>query len=759
MKTVIGQNTRTRDSEDQVSGKLKYTGDIKIAGMLTGAIVRSKYAFAKVLHIDASKARRQRGVISVITGDDIPMKRFGIFLKDQYMLAKDRVLYWGEPIALISAVDGDTAELAKGLIEIDYEPLEPVFDPAISIIAEDRLLHPDLAEYNASWSAIREGNICSKTIFHRGDLESGFSSSDYLFENTFKTHCVHQCPMETQVAIAAKDVNDRLQVKIPTQHAFGSQQLIAEVLQVPLSKINVTAIPAGGSFGAKIENIAAFYASILAWHNEKPVKLKLSREEEFLTTTPRHPSIIKHKTGVKKDGSLMAWQSEVIFDTGAYAWAGPAVTGVATMFAAGPYRIPNFELIGHCVYTNKVPNGAFRGYGNPQAAFAHESQIDIIAKNLGIDPIKMRLQNAVKDGDKFTLGYPYRGVTLEKTLKKAANESKWDLKYKAKTTGIGVACIQHVTGGLPSAISLKGNSDGSIELMSGMPEIGTGVSTIAPQIVSNELSISIQRIHSTNTVKTDIAPYEYGLGISRSCFNIGNAAIIASAKFKDKIISMASDLLKVDAKYLKIKNECVLDTRKVKRAKISFKKIFQNAHDTGRPILAEGDYACPLITPDSDTVEGMPLPGFPQFTFGTQIAELEVDEETGLVNILKIIAVHDVGKAINPRMVEGQIYGGVVQAIGYALTESLHFDQGRPVNDNFLDYKLLGAEDVPKISALLLEEPDPEGPHGAKGIGEPPIVATAPAITNAVENAVGVRIKQLPITPEIILNALKENKK
>jgi carbon-monoxide dehydrogenase large subunit len=566
--------------------------------------------------------------------------------------------------------------------------------------------------------------------------------------------------METQVAIAVKDVNQRLQVKIPTQHAFGSQQLIAEVLQIPASKINVTAIPAGGSFGAKIENIAAFYASILAWHIEKPVKLKFSREEEFLTSTPRHPAVINHKTGVKKDGSLMAWQSELIFDTGAYAWAGPAVTGVATMFAAGPYRIPNLELVGHCVYTNKVPNGAFRGYGNPQAAFAHESQIDIIAKDLGIDPIKMRLQNAVKDGDKFTLGYPYRGVTLEKTLKKAASESQWDLKKKAKWPGIGVACIQHVTGGLPSAISLKGNLDGTIELMSGMPEIGTGVTSIAPQIVSHELSIPIEWIHCSNTVKTDSAPFEYGLGISRSCFNIGNAAIIASAKFKDKIIAMASDLLQRDAKYLKIINGYVHDDRKGKDAKISLKQIFQKAHDAGGgPILVEGTHAYPLIKPDPDAVEGMPLPGFPQFTFGTQIAELEVDKETGQINILRITAVHDVGKAINPSTVKGQIFGGVVQGIGYALTESLCFDQGIPINDNLLDYKILGVEDIPEINALLVEEPDPEGPHGAKGIGEPPIVATAAAIVNAVENAAAVRIKKLPLTPEIILNALKENKK
>lgn len=757
MPTIIGKKIKTRHSEDQVSGRLKYTGDFKIAGMLTAAIVRSKYAFAKILHIDVSKAKRQSGVIAVLTGHDIPLKRFGIFLKDQYMLAKEMVLYWGEPIALIAAVDEDTAELAKELIEIDYEPLPPIFDPVISKKSESTPLHPDLDKYGASWPAIREGNICSKTIIHRGGLTSGFSNSDYVFENTFKTHCVHQCPMETQVAIAVKDVNQRLQVKIPTQHAFGSQQLIAEVLQVPAAKINVTALPAGGSFGAKIENIAAFYASILAWYIEKPIKLKFSREEEFLTSTPRHPAIIKHKTGVKKDGSLIAWQSELIFDTGAYAWAGPAVTGVATMFAAGPYRIPNFELVGHCVYTNKAPNGAFRGYGNPQAAFAHESQIDIIAKDLGIDPIEMRLRNVVKDGDKFTLGYPYRGVTLEKTLIKAASESQWDLKKKAKSPGMGVACIQHVTGGLPSAISLKGNSDGTIELMSGMPEIGTGVSTIAPQIVSHELSIPIERIHFSHTVNTDSAPYEYGLGISRSCFNIGNAAIIVSAKFKDKIITMGSDLLQVDAKYLKIRNGSVHDGRKGKGAKISFKQVFQKAHDANYgPILVEGTYAYPLIKPDPDTVEGMPLPGFPQFTFGTQIAELEVDEETGQINILRITAVHDVGKAINPSTVEGQIYGGVVQGIGFALTESLCFDKGIPVNASLLDYKLLGVEDVPEIHALMMEEPDPEGPHGAKGIGEPPIIATAPAIVNAVENAAGVRIKQLPLTAEIILHAFKK---
>ena len=754
--TMLGKDIKNPDAVSQVTGRFKYTGDLYPADFLAGVVLRSSYAFAKLVQIDTSRAEKIPGVIKILTARDIPGNRFGRYLKDQILLANECARYSGEPVAVILAADKDTAEYARDLIKVEYEPLTPIYDPMRAMDSDDVFIHPDLDQYGASWAAIKEKNVCSKTIIHRGDIDKGFAESDFVFENTFETQMVHQCPLETQAAVAQMDASGRLEINTAVQLAFANQFMLAEALQIPPSKICLNVLPSGGSFGSKIENMAALYAGLLAMHTHKPVRVHFSRKEEFLAITPRHPARIRIKTGVTKDGTLKAWQTRVVFDTGAYAWSGPVVTAVATMFSVGPYRVPHIDLIGRCVYTNKVPCSAFRGYGNPQAAFAHESQMDIIAKSVGIEPMEIRLKNMVEDGDRFPTGQQYQGCTLKETIRAAEKKSGRQIRSNKKLTGSGMACIQHVTGGLPSSIVLKVNLDGTISMMLGIPEIGTGVSTVACRVISEELSLPVELIRMM-PINTDSSPFDHGLGISRSCFNVGNAARLAGRELKRQIIQTASNLLRIDPEFIRLQNGRIECLDATSDRSMTWNEFVVSAHyAVGGPLIATGSYLYPVQPADSELCKGMPIAGFPQFTFGTQVAEIEVDPDTGHITVLRITAAHDVGKVINSHMVKGQIEGGILQGIGYALTEEMKFEFGKPVNDNLMDYKLPTSMDVPEIEPVVIEEPDPQGPYGAKGIGEPPIVATAAAIANAFEDATGIRIKKLPLTPERVLEALQE---
>lgn len=750
-KEVLGKGLPTRDAVEQVTGRLMFAGDLGHSGTLHGVLLRSACSHAKLLQVNTEKAKRLPGVKLILTGRDLPSNRCGRYLKDFVLLARDRVLYWGEPIALIVGIDKETAVLASERICVDYEPLTPLLDPLLAMEEEAVLLHPDLGEYKASWGAIKKGNICSKSIIGRGDIEEGFKQAHVVVENTFKTPAVHQCPLETQVAIATRDASGRLRVTMPTQLPFANQNLLAEALCLHPSRICIHATPSGGSFGSKLENMAGLYAALAACHVDRPVRVDFSRDEEFVAVSGRHPSVIALRSGVKKDGTLTSWQAKVVFDTGAYAWSGPVVTGVATMFSVGPYRVPNIDLTGYCVYTNKLPNGAFRGYGNPQAAFAHESQMDILAEKIGMDPIEIRLKNAVRKGDLFTLGMPYTGDGPIPLLEAAAEASQWERRRAGPNRGMGVACIQHVTGGLPSSVILKVNLDGSVSMMLGIPEIGTSVSTMASQIVSEELSLPLSVVRIM-PVDTDSSPYDHGLGISRCAFNVGHAARSAALDLKQEVLKTASRLFEDDPTNIHLDRGHIICRKKGGEERtISWNEmVFKAFYATGGPLIGKGSFLYPTEQNDAERVQGMPIAGFPQFTFAAHIAEVEVDPETGRLEVLEITAAHDVGRALNPQTVRGQVFGGIVQGIGYALSEEMKFQEGRLVNSNLLDYKPPLSTDIPHITPVIIEAPDPRGPYGAKGIGEPPIIPVAPAIANALADAIGRRVKSLPLSQEKI---------
>jgi len=751
MKELFDKGLANRHAFELATGRMEFAGDLRHSDALHGVLLRSTQPHARLLHVDVDRAKRLPGVKLVLTGKDVPHNRFGRYLKDLVLLAGERVLYVGEPVALIAGVDEETAIEACEMIRVDYEPLQPLLDPRVAMSEEMILLHPDVKTYGASWEAIRGGNVCSKTTIQRGDVRAAFDGSYAVVENTFETPAVHQCSLETQVAMAARDSSGRLLIHMPTQLPFANQMMFAEALQVKPSRIRVHATPAGGSFGSKLENIAGLYAALAACHLDRPVRVGFRRDEEFVAVAGRHPSLITVKTGVKKDGTLTAWQARVIFDTGAYAWSGPVVTGVATMFSVGPYRVPNVDLTGWCVYTNKAPAGAFRGYGNPQAAFAHESQMDILAEKTGLDPIEIRLKNAVREGDVFTLGVPYRGEGPAPTLKAAAEAALWGKRRPKAHRGMGVACIQHVTGGLPSSVILKVNMDGGVSMMLGVPEIGTAVSTTASRIVSEELSLPVELIRIM-PVDTDTSPFDHGLGISRCAFNVGHAARLAALDLKRQVLENAEKLLGAPLSQLRMeKGRIVGCTSGEDAPAVEWKDlVVRSFYGSGGPLIGRGSYLHSPEPNDAGTVRGMPIAGFPQFTFATHIAEVEVDPETGRLRLLKIVAAHDVGRPLNPQAVEGQIFGGVVQGIGYAMSEEMHFRKGALLNPNLLDYKPPLATDIPRIVPVIMENPDPAGPYGAKGVGEPPIVPVAPAVANALAAAGAGRIRSLPLTSEKI---------
>ncbi len=755
--TVVGKTCTNRDAQALVTGRTRFAGDDRPRGVLHGVLLRSSCPHGKLLELDIERAKRIPGVKRILTAKDLRQHRFGRYLKDLVLLAGDKVLYRGEPMAVIVAVDEETAFEAREMIRVTYEPLPTLLDPLVAMREEKHLLHPEIVQYAASWNAVKRGNVCSKTTIRRGDIQVGFDEADVVLENSFETPAVHQCPLETQVALASRDLSGRLQVTMPTQLPFANQHMLAEALGLDPSEICVHATPSGGSFGSKIENLAGLYAALAACHVEGPVRTRFTREEEFIAVPPRHSSVITIRSGVMKDGRLTAWQARVVFDTGAYAWSGPVVMGVATMLSTGPYRIPHIDLRGYCVYTNKPPNGAFRGYGNPQAAFAHESQMDLLAGAIGMDPIDIRGINGVREGDRSTLGTTYRGEGLLPTLKAARDTHRREGRSEGTHRGSGVACIQHVTGGLPSSALLKVHLDGTISLSLGVPEIGTAVSAMASQVVSEELSLPLELIR-VMPVNTDISPYDHGLGISRCAYNVGHAVRLAALDLKREVLETAAALFQDEPTNFDFLNGTVVRTKGYEtNTVLTWNELVPRAFYGKRgPLMGKGSF---LHTPEpnDETVEGMPIAGFPQFTFATHIADVEFDPETGCLKLLEITASHDVGKALNPQTVEGQIYGGIVQGIGYALSEKMVFQKGALANADLLDYKIPHATDIPYIRPVILEHPDPEGPYGAKGIGEPPIVPVAPAIANALKAAGGPRVLRLPLTPENVYRAQDRN--
>ncbi|MBI4284364.1 MAG: xanthine dehydrogenase family protein molybdopterin-binding subunit [Chloroflexi bacterium] len=758
--SVVGKGISRVDVMEKATGAAQYTFDIRLPGMLYGKVLRSPYAHARIVHIDTSRAEHLKGVKALICGRDIPPR--GLFhLGDQTLLATDKVRFVGEPVAAVAATDRDTADEALDLIEVDYEELPPLFDPEEAMAEGALLIHEKLGEYHRlmPWlHPIPGTNICHLTKLRRGDVEAGFREAYRVYENRFTTSMVQHCSLEPHVAVAAVGATGDITLYASTQSPFLVRERLSHVFQIPISKMRVIVPYVGGGFGAKsavttVEPIAVG----LALKAQAPVKLQLDRSEEFTSTVVRHPTVINLKTGVSRDGKLLASKAKVIWDTGAYADDGPFVARWGGLTASGPYQIENVWNDSCCVYTNKAVAGAFRGFGCSQITWAHESQMDIIARDLGIDPLEIRLKNAVEEGATAAWGEKLHSVGLKASLRAAAEAIGWGKKLPPGT-GMGIACMHKFTVALMSSAMVKVNDDGRVEVFKGSIEMGQGNNTIVTQIASEVIGVPVEQI-SVPEIDTRFSPYNGGTFGSRDTFMVGNAVRLAAEDARRQLLKAAAEMLKVPFEELRCEGGRVFSSENpaegVYLAEIAY---YSNASPAG-PIIGKSGYS----------LKGIPFRGIPLdpetgqserpaacWTYAAQAAEVTVDKDTGTVRILKLVAAHDVGRAINPTNCEQQIEGALVMGIGTTLYEELGLDAGRIVNPSFADYKVPRASDVPELVPIIIEAPHRDGPFGAKGVGEPGLAPTAAAIGNAICATTSVRLKDLPITPEKIFSEMKE---
>ena len=751
--SVVGKPIPKVDAAQKAMGRAEYIQDIKLPGMLFGKILYSKFANANITKIDTSKAEALPGVQAVLTGEDVPKKMKMGFIKDNPPIKKGRVSSFRDEVAAVAATSQDIAKKALDLIEIEYEELEGIFDPEKAMEKDSPLVHEHLKSnvLKMPWN------------IHYGDVEKAEQESAFVVEDKFTTTWVTHCCMGTSGAIALFDASDNLTIHTNTQIPSLAQKDFLEALKsmgLENKRVRVIKPIIGGGFGSKLDTYAYEHIAILLAHKcKKPVKIMFDRVEEFNATSTRQPTVIYIKQGCDKNGKLTFRDMRMVLDNGAHTSWGATTPSVMLMPISSLYKVDNVKYNAKCVYTNNTYSQAMRGYGNPQATFAIESSIDILAKKAGIDRIEFRKINKNQSGDVTPQGLKITSCGLEECIDAVKKELEFD-NNSEKGVGTGIASLIHVGGGARIYGSdgcgaiLKMDDYGKVDIFTGGTDMGQGLDNITAQIVAEELGLLAEDINVVHS-DSDVCPWDVGAHASRSTFVAGNAALGAAKKVKEKIQKFASKILDAPAKEIEFKDRNVFFPGDPEKS-MPIGKLLRKAHfsPNGTMLMAENFY-----DPENQNM-GKELKGNMSMTysFGAHGVKVKVDEETGKVEILEYVAAHDVGRAINPLLLEGQVYGGVVMGLGYALTEEVVNKNGKNMNANFRDYKLFTAKDAVKIKAPVIETIDKDGPYGAKGIGEPGCVPTAPAVANAIYDAVGVRIKDLPITPEKVLAALKKKK-
>lgn len=751
---IVGEPYQRLDATEKVTGIAKFGDDIKIPQMLYGRILRSCHAHAKILNIDTSEAEKLSGVKMVITNKDFPDIIYGMYQDDQRIFARDKVNYYGEAIAAVAAEDPDIAQLAIDLINVKYEKLPVVLNPEEAIRKGAYQIHKKY-----------KGNIAAKRKIRKGDVNKAFQKADYIFENTYTTSMVDHVPIETHVAVAESDPSGFVTIWSPTQAPFNNRFLLSRILQIPMNKIRIIQTSIGGAFGGKQELMAEPAAVILAKKTKRPVKVICDRVEEFTASTVRHPFKMIYKTGVSKEGKILTRKIKLIQDCGAYNDLGEGVLRYATIMAAGPYCIDHVWIDGYLVYTNKNIGGVMRGVGVPQVCFAGECQLDLIARKLKIDPLDLRLKNALKNRDISPNGQKMIGIGYVETLEMIKDKIK-NIKIKRKNPkdknlvrGFGISSMMYSCSGAGrhdynSAI-VKFNEDGTAIVLTGTPDVGQGSRTILAQIAAEELGLNYEDVW-TSMADTAYSPVDmYGANASRISYMAGNAVRNAARDVKEQIFEylIQSDRVKQEEIVFK-KGWVYLKGKKQIEIKELVKKIFR---PDGKPLIGRGSHN--TLSEHMNPIDGLNNT-VDIFLFATGAAEVEVDLNTGTVKVIKIWAAHDVGKAINPLNIEGQIEGGIGQALGFALCEKvIHDSQGIVMNPSFLDYKIFTSLDMPEIIPLIVEVPEPKGPYGVRGVGESTTIPGAASIANAIFDATDIVVDTLPMTPEYIYHKLKIHEK
>jgi CO/xanthine dehydrogenase Mo-binding subunit len=733
--SVIGTSVRRVDGADKVTGRARYAGDLVVAGMIEGKFLRSPYAHARILSIDTRLAEALPGVIAVLTSKDFtdvsPYMGRGKN-KDHPIIAVDRVIFAGQPVAAVAARDRATAEEALEKITVEYDELPAVIsvDEAIADGA------PRIHEF-------ADRNICFQTELVKGDVESGFAEADEIFEDTFEFPMIYHYAMEPHVAIAEVD-SDGINIWTSTGHPFGVRQEIAEIYHYPLSKIRVHVNFVGGAYGSKSGGKIEPLVVALARKAQRPVRVALN-VAEAMATCRRHAIQCKLKTGVKKDGTLVAKQAEIYLNTGAYAETGPIVTGRTLTRILGPYRYPNLKINSYCIYTNTVSAASFRSIGGPQTAWATESQMDIIAQNLGLDPVELRLKNLVKKGEEIRPKLRPLDADLAKGLKLVTDKLGWDGALSKTGRGRGVGFGTTDPGApLASTSTVHVLADGSVVLLCGTVELGQGAKTVMSQIVAEELSVPLERV-TIRPIDTAFTPFDRSTGSSRSTTVMGKAVELAGNDARRQILELAEEHFESPAEAITLKDGAAIAAGK----KVSYGELIHKHFAMQGGELVGRGYAHSGMAPN---------PANPLFwEIGIGAVELDVDQETGEVHVHKYVTAADAGKALHPLHCEGQDEGSAMMGFGHTFYEAYQFDSGQIINAGMIDYKVPSFADVPdQFDSILIEDANGPGPYGAKGLGEGGIIPVAPAIANAIAWCSGARIKTLPLTPERVWRAIKQ---
>ena len=734
-KKVVGNPTPRVEGEQKVTGHAIYAVDTTLPGMLWGKLLRSPIPYGRIKSIDVSRALRVPGVKTVVTGKDVEGLRIGRRVYDMPILAEDVVRFIGEKVVAVAAETEAAAEEAVGQIDVEYEELEPILDPIKAMEPAAPVLHPQIM--NTKGLPVKldaPTNVFITMTWKKGDVQVGFREADLIVENTFTTSKVHHAYIEPHSCLVKAHPDGGAEIWSCSKVPFGIREQVANAVRVPPEKLIVHPVYIGGDFGGKGDFMDIALCYFLSLKSACPVKMVMEYEEEFAAGNPRHASIIKVKTGVKKDGTMTAQQMEFIFDSGAYGAFKPNGFLNGPRESAGPYNIPHVLIEEKMVYTNQIPCGHMRSPGEPQGNFANESQMDLVARKLGMDPIEFRKKNLMHDGDVAPTGEHVGLIRVDEALAKASRESGLH-KPRPKNVGRGVSVVPWFPNGGQGSVSITIAQDGGITLASALLDQGVGTYTVLSEIVAEELKVPLASI-KTQMLDTEAGVKDTGVGGSRATRVYGNAAYDAAVKIVEEVKKAAADQMGANADEIVLANGAALHRHAERR--LTYAEIVKA---NGSPLSMTGHYS------DTSKVH--------EASACAQVAEVEVDPETGVVKLRRFTSVHSTGTILNPLMHQGQIEGGAVMGMGYALMEHLTLEDGKVTTANFGDYKIPTIKDIPVMNTSIREISQGPGPYNSMAIGETAIIPVAAAVANAVEDAVGVRIKSLPITPEKVLAALK----
>ena len=734
-RKVIGVPAPRLEGPDKVSGRAIYATDIVLPGMLWAKVLRSPIPYGRIKKINTRRALAMSGVRAVATGEDVKGLLIGRKIYDMPILADGIVRFIGEKVAAVAADSEAIAEEALELIEVEYEQMEPLLDPLEALKPTATLLHPKVTGYRGLLHPIETpSNVFVDMTWKKGDVEAGFSESDIIVENTFTTQAVHQAYIEPHACVVEAHGEAKAEIWACSKVPFALREQVTGALGKALDNFTVHPCYIGGCFGGKGDFMDVPVCYVLSLKSGQPVKMVMDYSEEFIAGNPRHAAVVRVKTGAKKDGRLVAHQMEHVFDSGAYGAFKPQGYLVGPKEAAGPYRIPNVLIMEKIVYTNKIPCGHMRAPGDPQGFFANESQMDMVARRLGMDPLSIRKINLMRDGDASPIGHVVPHIKSDETVNEAVKAAGY-LRPKRKNVGRGLAIAQWLPLGGESHAFVSVDELGQITVSAAMVDQGAGTYTAMRQIAAHELQVPVETV-GVEIVDTNRVAADTGVGASRATRIFGHATRAAAMEVRERLMESAARLFDTAKERLALTG-CG-GVRTAAGEEMRYADIVER---TGGPIRCQGSY--------KNFHSG------PEAALCAQVAEVEVDGETGQVRLRQFTTAHSTGTVINPLMHQGQIDGGVVMGMGYGLMEQVVIDAGKVITTNFGENKIPSIRDIPVLKTVVQEFGVGNGPYGAMSIGEPPVVPVAAAIANAVHDAVGVRIYDLPITAEKVLRALQ----